>query len=162
MWGPELGNLGGVERPAGSQQLARERLRRPKRGQEQQQPSPPNAIKETPGSSRDQGMARHLLQEGCRSSASSTGAQWYPPGRRPCPLQTLEPPCLTQLCRQSSVGTGCRLCPALMPPILDGRGERTGGRCAQVEEVLCSVAELWEEVNARQLACHRSNKVAAL
>ncbi|GAB0179306.1 hypothetical protein GRJ2_000395900 [Grus japonensis] len=41
---------------------------------------------------------------------------------------------------------GCRLCPALTPA-QDGSSEHTCGRCAQVEELLHLVTELWEEVS---------------
>ena len=42
--------------------------------------------------------------------------------------------------------SGCRVCPALMP-VSDGSSGHTCGRCAQVEEQLCLVAELREEVS---------------
>ncbi|GAB0206059.1 mitochondrial enolase superfamily member 1 [Grus japonensis] len=43
---------------------------------------------------------------------------------------------------------GCRLCPALTP-VPDGSSEHTCERCAQVEELLCSVTELQEELQGK-------------
>ncbi|PKU33500.1 transcription factor dp-1- hypothetical protein [Limosa lapponica baueri] len=43
--------------------------------------------------------------------------------------------------------SGCRVCPALMP-VSDGSSEHACGRCAQVEEFLCLVMELREEVGS--------------
>ena len=42
--------------------------------------------------------------------------------------------------------SGCRMCPTLIP-VSDNSSEHTCGRCAQVEELLCLVTELREEVS---------------
>ena len=42
--------------------------------------------------------------------------------------------------------SSCTVCPALLPAS-DGSSEHTCGRCAQLEEILRLVTELWEEVS---------------
>lgn len=54
----------------------------------------------------------------------------------------------TELCQEHAATQvlGCRVCPAFMP-VLDNSSKHATRYCAQIQELLCLVTELWEEVN---------------
>lgn len=147
--GPEPGNLREQSNLPGVRSLCHSSWRDLGRSENPSSSLPP-PNKNPLGSASGQGVVQQFVPKGTGALLASPGSNGIHLAEglvlsKPCTHHDWHS-CPDRAAVRRCWCPGCRVCSALVP-VPDGNSEHPCGRCAQAEELLRLVMELWEEVS---------------